>query len=99
MALDPNREGLVALANGLRSWWRLEIREGAGEASPRVVEGLHTADGPWRVVAHDHMVRLEPIRPRDVFRTLCGELRPQRALPRPLSSLRSIPRNFDDHLP
>lgn len=99
MALDPSQDGLVALANGLRSWWRLEIREGAGEASPRIVEGLQTADGPWRVVAHDHMVRLEPIRPRDVFRTLCGELRPQRALPRPLSSLRSIPRNFDDHLP
>jgi len=76
ITLDPSRGGLAALANGLRSWWRLEIRERAGEGGPRIVEGLHTKDGPWRVVAHDHMVRLEPIRPRDVFRTLCAELRP-----------------------
>ncbi len=74
MTPAPSREGVVALANGLRSWWRLDIRERRGEAAPRIVEGLHTRDGPWSLVAYDRMARLEPIRPRDVFRTLCGEL-------------------------
>ncbi len=70
----PARDALLGLTRGLRAWWRLEIGDRHRESPARHVEGLHADDGPWRLLAHDDLVRLEPVRPRDVFRTLCTEL-------------------------
>lgn len=70
----PARDALLALTRGLRAWWRLEIGDRHREAAVRIVEGLHVEDGPWRLVAHEDVVRLDPVRPRDVFRTLCDEV-------------------------
>lgn len=70
----PDHDALLALTHTLRAWWRLAIADHDHEASARVVEGLHTSDGPWRLVAHGDLVRLEPTRPRELFRTLCAEV-------------------------
>ena len=68
------RDGLLALTRALQAWWRLEIRDRHREAPARILEGFHADDGPWSLVSHDDMVRVEPSRPRDLFRTLCREL-------------------------
>lgn len=80
-APGPGREALPALARGLRAWWRLETGERDGETCAHAIEGLHSDGGPWRVVAHHQLVRVEPVRPREVFGALCEQLLGNRVCP------------------
>jgi hypothetical protein len=62
----PDVDRLRDLAGGLEAWWRLE-REGEP-----VLEGLDTADGPWRVEPAGEFMRLTPLAPRALFAALCA---------------------------
>jgi hypothetical protein len=66
----PARDRLRELAAGLGDWWRLE-RHADGREEP-LLEGVSAEDGPWRIVAAGDEMRLEPIRPRELFAALCA---------------------------
>ena len=65
------RDLLRELAAGLRAWWRLEHHDGAGGVQARA-EGISTDDGPWRIAPAGDVMRLEPVRRRDLFAALCA---------------------------